>query len=143
LGKQFYADLGARLKLPTASTSKRLGTGKVDFTIGVDLIKDIGNFSVYVGGRRRFNGQPDNQTLRNIWGVGAGASARISRSTSIGVDYDWQQVAYAPTGVTSELTAWSSFRVTRTFRMQVFVGTGFNSNSANFIGGIATSWRFH
>jgi hypothetical protein len=129
--------------VPTASTSKRLGTGKVDVTIGADVIKDINNFSVYAGLRRRFNGQPANQTLRDIWGVGAGVSARISRSTSIGIDYDWQQVSYASTGVSSELTAWSSFRVTQALRMQVFAGTGFTVNSANFIGGMAMSWRFN
>jgi hypothetical protein len=141
-GSEFYADVIGRLKLPTASTTKRLGTGKVDATVGVDLIKDIGKISIYAGGRHRFSGKPDNSTLRDVWGAGAGISARVSKTASIGVDYDWQQSAFATTGSSSELTGWTSLRLTRMLRMQVYAGTGFTTNSANFIGGIATSWRF-
>jgi hypothetical protein len=141
-GNDFYADVTGRLKLPTASTTKRLGTGKVDATVGVDLIKDIGKVSIYAGGRHRFSGKPDNSNLRDVWGAGAGVSARVSKSASIGVDYDWQQSAFATTGSSSELTGWASLRLTRMLRVQIYAGTGFTTNSANFIGGIATSWRF-
>jgi hypothetical protein len=143
MGHDFYTDVTGRLKIPTASVEKRMGTGKVDFTIGVDLIKDINNFSIYVGGRRRFVGQPDNYTLRDVWGAGAGVSARVSRTTSIGIDYDWQQSSFADTGASSELTAWASFRVIQNLRVQFYGGTGFTTNSANVIAGIAASWRFN
>jgi hypothetical protein len=141
-GSGFYADVSGKLKLPTASTAKRLGTGKVDVTAGLDLVKDIGNASIYVGGRRRFAGKPTGSAIRNVWGAGAGASIRANKSLSVGLDYDWQQAAFAGGGASSEITGWASVRVAPTVRLQVYAGTGFTTNSADLVGGMSLSWRF-
>ena len=58
LGRTTWFDLSTRVKLPTASTAKRLGTGKVDVTLGGDLVQDLGNASFYAGGRYRILGKP-------------------------------------------------------------------------------------
>jgi hypothetical protein len=141
-GSGFYADISGKLKLPTASTAKRLGTGKVDVTAGLDLVKDIGNASIYVGGRRRFAGKPTGSAIRNVWGAGAGASLRAHKSLSVGLDYDWQQAAFAGGGASSEITGWASVRVAPAVRLQVYAGTGFTTNSADLVGGMSLSWRF-
>ena len=111
-------------------------------TTGLDLVKDIGEASVYVGGRRRFAGKPIGSTLRDVWGAGAGASLRASNSLSVGLDYDWQQSAFSGSGASSEITGWASVRVAPTVRLQVYAGTGFTTNSADLVGGMSLSWRF-
>ena len=143
LGSDFYADVAGRVKLPTASKAKRIGTGKADVTASLDLGKDIGDLSLYVGGRRKFLGKPTGSALRNVWGAGGGASYRVSRAVTFGADYDWQQSAFAGNGPSSEVTGWTSFRLSPTLRMQVFGSTGFTTNSADFSGGLSISWRFH
>jgi hypothetical protein len=142
-GETTYFDLSARMKVPTASRAKRLGTGKVDFTVGGDLVQDIGHATVYVGGRRKFMGKPVGSTLRDTWGVGGGASYRLSGGTVIGADYDWQQSSSASNGPSSEVTGWVNFGLTRKLRMQVFASTGFTTNSTDFAGGLSLSYRLN
>jgi hypothetical protein len=141
-GNDFYADLSGKVKLPTASRSKNIGTGKVDWTAGVDLIKDIGNASVYVGGRRRFTGSSIAKPLRDVWGFGGGASVRASKLLTVGADYDWQQSsAITGGGPSSEVTGWGSFRLSSKARLMVYASKGFTTNSADFAGGMAISIR--
>jgi hypothetical protein len=53
LGSGFYLDASGKVKIPTASTAKRLGTGEVDITPALDLVKEIGPATFYVHGRRK------------------------------------------------------------------------------------------
>lgn len=143
LGDATYLDLSGRVKLPTASTAKRLGTGKVDFSVGADLVHSIGDATVYAGGRRKFMGKPAGSNLRDSWGVGGGASYRLAGGTLIGADYDWQQSSRTGNGASSEVTGWINFGLTRRLRMQLFGSTGFTTNSTDFAGGLSLSYRLN
>lgn len=138
-----FLDLSGRIKLPTASTLKRLGTGKVDLTLGADLVQDIGNASLYVGARHKLVGKPAGSTLRDTWGFGGGASYRLEGGTIIGADYDWQQSSTAKRGPSSEVTGWVNFGLTRKMRLQFFASTGFTQNSADLAGGLTLSFRLN
>lgn len=138
-----YLDLSGRLKVPTASRAKRLGTGKVDVTLGADLVQDVGAATVYAGARRKFIGQPTGQPLRDTWGAGAGVSYRLPGGTIVGADYDWQQSATAGRAPSSEASAFVNFGLSRTARLQVFASTGFTRNSADFAGGLTLSVRLN
>jgi hypothetical protein len=141
-GNDFYADVSGKVKLPTASKSKNIGTGKVDVTAGIDLIKDIGNASIYIGGRRRFTGSSAARPLRDIWGLGGGASVRANKLLTVGADYDWQQSsAITGSGPSSEVTSWGSFRLSSKARLMVYASKGFTTNSADFAGGMSISIR--
>ena len=141
-GSDFFADVTGKVKIPTASTRKRLGTGKVDITAGLDLVKNVGSASLYVGGRRRFNGSTTTRPLRDTWGYGGGVSVRASRVVALGLDYDWQQSSFRGSGPSSEITASSSFRLDRKTRFQIYGSTGFTTNSADLAGGATISRRF-
>lgn len=141
LGETTYLDLTGRVKLPTASRAKRIGTGKVDYTVGADLVQDIGNASIYIGGRRRFTGNPAGSALRDVWGAGGGVSYRFAGGTLIGADYDWQQGSTVGDGASSEVTGWIGFPLSKRMRMQVYGSTGFTTNSTDFAGGLSISYR--
>jgi len=143
IGSTTWFDVTGRVKLPTASTAKRLGTGKVDVTVGGDLVQDIGDLSLYAGGRYRFLGKPAGSTLRDTWGAGAGASYRLPGGAYVGADYGWQESATPGRGASSEMTGWVNFAVSKRLRMQVFASTGFNANSADFAGGLSLSYRLN
>ncbi len=140
-GQGLFIDTLGRVKLPTASTAKRLGSGKADFTLGADLVKDIGNGSIYAGGRHKFTGSTAALPLRDIWGIGAGASVRASKGVTFGADYDWQQSSTIGKKASSDITGWTSFRLNNRLRMQLYGSTGLNANSADFAGGMSLSWR--
>jgi hypothetical protein len=142
LGGDFYFEPTAKIKLPTASRSKRLGTGKVDFTLSADLVKDVGDASFYVHGRRKFAGKPAGSTIRSTWGAGGGASVRASDGFTVGADYDWQQAAFAGRQATSEVTGWANMRLADGLGLTLYASTGLNSASADFAGGATVSVRF-
>ncbi len=142
LGGDLYFEPGVKLKLPTASRRKRLGTGKFDVMLTADLVKDIGNASLYVHGRRKFAGKPAGSTIRSTWGAGGGASMRVAPGFAVGADYDWQQSAFAGRQASSEATAWAYARLARQVGLTLYASTGFNANSADFAGGASISYRF-
>ena len=88
LGNDFYIDATGKVKIPTASKAKRLGTGKVDVTAALDFVKEFGPTTLYVHGRRKFAGSSTTVQLRDTWGAGAGASVRAGNGVTVGADYD-------------------------------------------------------
>ncbi len=142
LGGDFYFEPTAKVKLPTASVSKRLGTGQVDVTLSADMVKDVGPASFYLHGRRKFAGKPDGSTIRSTWGMGGGASVRAAEGFTIGADYDWQQSAFLGRQASSEVTGWANVRLSRRANLTFFASTGLNANSVDISAGSSISFRF-
>jgi hypothetical protein len=84
LGDAFYLDMSAKVKVPTASVSKRLGTGLLDVTVGAELVKELGDWTVYAGARHRFNGSDARNDLRDVCGAGVGISYFVDSDWSLG-----------------------------------------------------------
>lgn len=143
LGNDFFIDATGKVKVPTAAKSKRLGTGKVDVTAALDLVKEFGPTTLYVHGRRKFAGNSTAVPVRDTWGAGAGASVRAGNGVTLGADYDWQQSSIAGNKASSEVTGWASFRLAKGFNMSVFGSTGLNNNSTDFAGGLTLSIRLN
>ncbi|MFQ5347797.1 MAG: hypothetical protein ACE5ED_08130 [Rhodothalassiaceae bacterium] len=94
----WLVDLGARVKLPTASASRGLGTGETDGSFSLDIARSVGAWTLYAGGGYRIFGDP---TLDGPGGAplvidlenGASASAGLiylfadGSSLSLGYDY--------------------------------------------------------
>lgn len=143
LSDNTFFDLSGRVKLPTASQTKRLGTGEVDFSVGGDLVQEFGPATFYVGGAHKFRGKPTGSSLRDTWSFAGGMSYRLPGRTVFGVDYDWQEASFLGNGPSSEVTGWVNFGLTRRVRMQVFASTGTNVNSTDFAAGLSLSVRLN
>lgn len=141
LGDMFALEPRARVKLPTASSRKGIGTGKVDVTLAADLVGMFGSATVYAGARRRFLGRTALFPVRDGWGFGGGASYQLPGGLTIGADYDWLQSAVPRRGPISEASLWVSAKLTRTLRLQAYGGTGFTARSADALGGLTLVWR--
>lgn len=137
-----YFEPQVKVKLPTASRSKRLGTGEVDVTLGADLVQEFGAASVYAHASRKFVGKPAGSTIRSTWSLGGGVSVEAADGLHVGADYSWQQSAFAGRQASSEVSGWINTRIARGVSMTAYVGTGFNTNSADLFGGISTGFRF-
>lgn len=70
LGGDFFFEPTVKVKLPVASRKKRLGTRKFDVTLCADLVKEVGDASFYIHGRRKFAWKPEGSTIRSTWGAG-------------------------------------------------------------------------
>lgn len=143
LGSDFYIDATGKVKVPTASTAKRLGTGEVDVTTGLDFVKAIGPATFYIHGRRKFAGKPTGSLIRSTWGAGGGASIKAGQAITLGADYDWQESAFAGNPANSDVTAWASARLNSKMNLSIFGSTGLNNNSADFAGGIGLSIKLN
>lgn len=137
-----YFEPQVKVKLPTASRSKRLGTGEIDVTLSADLVQEVGDATFYIHGRRKFVGKPEGSTIRSTWGAGAGASVRAGDGVHVGADYFWQQSAFAGRQSSSEVSGWISTKLTRQISLTGYVGTGLNANSADLFGGASIGFRF-
>ena len=142
LGATTWFEPEVKVKLPTASRAKRLGTGKMDVTAAASLVQDVGPATVYLSGRRKFAGKPEGSSIRSTWGASAGASMRAADGIAVGADYDWQQSSFAGRQASSEVTGWTNFRLRQGLGLTAYAGTGFNDNSAKFFGGLSLSARF-
>lgn len=142
LASNVWLDANARVKVPTASVADRLGTGEVDVTVGGDLVTEIGDVTLYAGGRRRFVGNSATTTYRDVWGAGAGLSVQAADGVTVGADVDWQQSAVIGNGVSSDISGWASFRLVGPLRLKLFAGTGLSTNSHAFTGGASLTYRF-
>lgn len=130
-----------RVKLPTASARKGIGTGRVDVTLAADLVGSFGGTTVYASARRRFLGRTPRFAIRDGWGFGGGISQQLGPVLTLGADYDWLQSATPRRGPISEATIWASARLSRQVRLQAYAGTGFTARSAETIGGLTLVWR--
>jgi len=141
LGQSLWLEPRGRVKLPTASTSKGIGTGKVDITLAADLVGTFGPATLYAGARRRFLGHSVRFPLRDGWGLSGGGSYQVSPAVVVGADYDWLQSATPGRGPISEASAWISLRLNHTLRLQAYGGTGLSSRSADSLAGLTLVWR--
>jgi hypothetical protein len=140
LGTLAQLDLGARIKVPTASRAKGLGTGKTDVTLSGTLSRRVGPVTLWGGARRRFVGKALGLRLRDTWGASGGVSLRASSAISLGVDYDWQQSVTGRRPF-SELTGWAGVSLNQRLRLNAYAGAGLNQRSANFLGGLSLTWK--
>ncbi len=141
VGDATWFDAVGKVKLPTASEEKFLGTGSTDFTAQGELLHSIGDLSLSAYGGRRFNGSSDVFALRDVWLGGVGAYVKADNVT-FGLDYDWRQGSTATAADISEVTASATIKLSDTLRLQGYGYTGFSDGSPDLGGGAQILLRF-
>lgn len=141
IGSSTFFDLSGRVKVPTASESKGLGTGTTDVTAEAELTHTFGPVSASVRGGRRFNGSSTRFPLRDVWQAGAGLYYQEGDLT-LGVDYDWREGSLQTASDRSELTGSVSYKLTPEIRLQGYGYTGFTNGSPDAGGGLQLLYRF-
>ncbi len=140
IGDTTYFDVTGKVKLPTASESKGLGTGTTDFTAEGELTQVFGMTSVSVRGGRRFNGSTAAFPLNDVWQAGA-SIYHTSGDVTLGLDYDWREGALPTAPDRSELTGSIGFKLNDGFRLQGYAYTGLSDGSPNLGGGLQLVYR--
>lgn len=134
-------DFIGRVKVPTASETKNLGTGTTDWTAEAALNQMVGPVMLSARGGRRFNGSSVRFPLRDVWLAGAGAYYQTGALT-LGLDYDWREASLPTSSDRSEMTASATYKLTPQLRLQGYGYTGFSNGSPDLGGGMQLLYRF-
>lgn len=89
----FFTSLGTTVKVPTASTAKGLGTGKVDYGMFGQVARPMGPITPFATIGYTILGKPDGFDVRNTFGGSAGARVDFGRRTFAAVSYSYEQAA--------------------------------------------------
>ena len=149
----WLVDLGARVKLPTASESKSLGTGKTDYSFSLDLSRGWGAWTLYAGGGYRVFGDPeldlndtgDVERINLLNGVTASGGAIYSfvNGVNVSLGYDFLERSIAEATATHEATLGISLPIgDGGWRVSGCGVAGLSRSSADFAAGFSLSYSF-
>ncbi|MCF6328804.1 MAG: hypothetical protein L3J02_03280, partial [Henriciella sp.] len=129
-------DSTGRLKLATADEADGLSTGEMDYSLALDLTRNIGDWSVFGGGGYRVNGDPDDRDLSDTAFASVGAAYYMASGSSWGTALDFSQAATAGTDDALEVSSWFSFRLNDSTRLQTYAIAGLTDGGPDFGGGL-------
>ncbi len=149
----WLVDLGARVKLPTASQSKSLGTGKTDYAFSLDLSRGFGAWTFYAGGGYRVFGDPaldldgtgdvERIDLLNGATANGGAIYSFANDVSVSLGYDYLARSIAEASATHEATLGISLPIgDGGWRVSGYGVAGLSRSSADFAAGFSLSYSF-
>lgn len=141
VGDTTWFDAVGKVKLPTASEAKFLGTGSTDFVAQGELLHSFGDVSVSAYAGRRFNGSSDLYELQDAWVGGVGAYLNADQVT-FGLDYDWREASTATGPDISEITASATYKLSDGLRLQGYGYKGLADGSPDLGGGLQILVRF-
>ena len=130
-----------RIKIPTASTSRRLGSGHVDYAIQSDLMKSISNFGLRATFGYRILGNPSSVNFRNVFYGGAGAGYRISSKSGVGTSFNIGQSAVHLQD-SRTLSIYYSHRISNDLRLSTYGLKGLSDRSPDWGSGITLRYLF-
>jgi hypothetical protein len=120
-------DLTGRLQLPTADKDKGLGTGETRYSLGLDLSRDIGAFTLFAGGGWRSGGQDFEDAAFGSTGL----AWTGDNDFSIGAAYDYSEASTPGVEAASEASAWISIPSSKSTRLHLYAVAGFTEGSPN------------
>ncbi|MCE2680646.1 MAG: hypothetical protein LW629_09420 [Burkholderiales bacterium] len=137
-----FIDVGAKVKLPTASESKGLGSGKTDYTLVSDIYKTIDQVTLIGTVGRRFFGDPVGVDLRDVWFGSAGVVYKLDGKQSIGTSVDVRQRTTATSTSLREYSVFHSYKFNSSYKLQTYVVVGDTTSSVDLGGGmmLGVSW---
>ncbi len=137
-----FIDLTGRVKAPTASFSKGLGTGAWDFALQVDVAQAIGNLVPFATLGYRFTGDPEGFALRDVVYGSAGLQYTFGGGVTLGAYYDIRQASIRGAETPQEGTAYLNYRISDDWSLLAYGVKGFSDNSPTVGGGLSLTYRW-
>lgn len=132
-----------KIKLPTASKSDGLGTGKTDYELGSGFEWTIGkSVFPFVKAGYRFVGKPSGKNLRNIVTYQAGSTFALAPRNYLTLMYSGREATQSGFSSASDvLIAWD-FQVGKGTSLQLYGDKGLSNGSPDFGLGAGISVKF-
>lgn len=140
--EKFSIDLNAKVKVPTASESKGLGTGKTDYTFSADAYKTFHQLTALGTIGYKMLGDPSGVNLNNVWFGSVGGVYKIDPKNSAGVSLDLRQATSDASTHLREYTLFYVHKFNSQYKLQTYMVTGNTTSSVDFGGGamLIVSW---
>jgi hypothetical protein len=136
-------EFSGRVKVPSATRSSGLSTGKTDYSAGVQATKLFGRVAPFVSGTYRIFGDPSTIDLRNGFAGSAGAAVVLSERSTALFSYHYARGASRLVRNSHELFAGASGKLPGSnLRLTSFVTKGVSSGAASVSGGLSLSLDF-
>lgn len=140
--KNLFIDVSTRVKLPTASLSKGLGTGELDASLQVDIAQSIGSFIPFATFGHKWAGVPDGFDLRNTFYGSVGVQYAWSDRVATGLSYDYRQSSIKESVDPQEGMAYLNIRFADDWSVNIYSVMGFSENSPDAGAGVSFVYRF-
>jgi len=122
-----------------SSTPKDLGSSGTDVSVGTELSKSFGPFSVFGGASRRFK---TGKNFDDVWLASAGGSLRFARWIAVGAAYDFREASTAGATDSHEVSPYVSLRLSDHIRMTPYGLIGLSDGSPDWGAGSSLSYEF-
>ena len=136
-----YLDLTTKVKIPTASQKEGLGTGEVDTTLQLDLVKSYGRLTPFATVAFRFVGDPPDGDLTDTLSTSVGVDWRFAKPFSAGIYYGWRQTASRSLGDAHELVPYVSWKLTEHVTIGPYVEVGLSTAAPDVGAGIQIGYK--
>jgi hypothetical protein len=136
-----FLELSGKIKFPTASSSRGLGTGEFDYSLQLDAWKRFGAFTPFGNFGYRFVGDPPHSSLRNTLFGSLGVDWRPRPYLGLGLAYDWRQSASRHTGDAQDLSPYLSWKVFRHVSLEPYGVIGFSRAAPDYGVGFQIRYR--
>lgn len=145
-GGGYVVDLGGKVKFATGDTDKCLSSGKNDYSLQADITRQAGPLTVFgtLGWTKK--GDPTflgvTTDYRDPYFASLGGSYKISDAVAAGATYDYRQRLTSTGDPISELTLFTTYQQSKTFKIQCYLITGFSNASPDLGAGALATFVF-
>ena len=140
--QKVYVDVGGKIKFPTASESKGLGTGKTDYAVSTDVYKSIGQTTLYGTVGYKVLGDPAGVNLNNVFFGSTGLIYKVDAKNSLGIGMDARERTSANSTALREYSVFYSHKFNQNYKLQTYLVVGDTTSSVDLGGGatLGISW---
>jgi len=132
-----------RLKLPTASASQGLGTGKMDEGVGMEVSKRLGDrWITFLDGGFNVIGRPDGLNLRNQWWYDAGAGYYLTNNLLGSVYFEEYRSLVSGRQNIRDVFLAMNYKASSAWRFTGGVTVGVSNGAPDYGISLGTSYRF-
>lgn len=132
-----------RLKLPTASESRRLGTGKMDEGLGAEVSKRVGdNWITFLDGGFNIIGRPEGLNLRNQWWYDVGGGYYFTKDLLASVYFEEYRSLVSGAQNIRDVFFGMNYRASSAWRFNGGLALGLSNGAPDHALSIGTSYRF-
>ena len=139
---QWAVDVTGKVKLPTASESRGLGSGKADYAVQADVDRYFGAPFVSAGLGYRVLGEPSGVTYRNVAFGSIGGGYKFSDKATAGVSYDWATASTSRASKPQLVSVYGSYRINEHYKLNTSVYAGLSHASPDVGGGMYLFYGF-
>jgi hypothetical protein len=137
-----FVEIGGRVKIPTASESEGLGTGKFDFIPEVELSRTWGRWTPYLSVGYRVLGEPSGIDYADGFLASVGVTYRVTRPLEPGVFVYWKQSATSGSPDSAEALPALRIHIGNDWLIDTYVSAGFTDSSPDVGTGLQVHYLF-